>query len=287
MKYINGFICNSCYSSLKGEISINIPSIKKDDIIYPDGSYICAKFHCKHCGRITDHFNVDYGIAKLISLLNKNGFQTNYSCQGHLRKEKAFIPEYVMSLNTNDYIEYLLSLVSIQDAYIMFTTENTIFGYKGKDIFTRKFPRKAFDIILKSDFKDIDFSYYIDPEEKYSDTERVYIRNSDKLSKKEKDDLYKKYINNRLSSGFRIGLSVQKATNVLVDIIDKYKYTRTEDSVKSIIKEYEEYSQSCIDRLYADLSVYFKYWDDKSDIKYFNYEEYLKGKYSEESKETS
>jgi len=280
MKFIQSFICNNCFNTVKCELSIKVPSLDKNSILYPDGSYINAKFFCKKCKRITDHFNVDCGISKLVSLFNKNGFQTDYSCQGHLRMDKEFIYEWVMTLSSDAYVEYLLDILGIQDSYIKFTTDNCIFNYKEKEIYNRKFSKEAFYIILKSAFADIDFTY-LNQKENYQ--KRVHIKNGHLLLKKEIDELYSAYKDNELTSGLRIGLCMEKAIDKLVNIIEKYKHRKTKESIDDIRKEYEEYCQTCIDKLYTSLSEYFKTKDDKSDIVYFDIDEYLKQKKAEET----
>ena len=79
------FICNKCYRVYPVDIKFNIRALDNDmyNIILRNTTMV--KF-CDTCDCRTIHYLVDAEIADIVSLFNKIGYKTAYSCQGHTHR---------------------------------------------------------------------------------------------------------------------------------------------------------------------------------------------------------
>ena len=76
------FICKKCFDVQ--DIDINV-KFKNGVKFYSFTNVLDLNYTCPVCKKWRTHFYVDRKIANTIALLNKIGYKTKYSCQGHLR----------------------------------------------------------------------------------------------------------------------------------------------------------------------------------------------------------
>jgi hypothetical protein len=141
------FICNKCFNihhlsvnmqhsynvnmrilsnkKYSGDNDLNI--IKKDPeieekIMYglgylnPYHTKDKIKLHCDNCNCETDHILIDKELSKIISILNKYGYETKFSCSGH--GDLRCIP-YICLIN-NDKTNKLIEYIKINDTNKIF-----------------------------------------------------------------------------------------------------------------------------------------------------------------------
>lgn len=90
------YICKRCHNYDKVDITFAFK-----DISDPEELCICnnkVNYICPVCGNYTGHYMVDADIAKSISLMNKLGYKTVYSCSGHyeMKKHRHISGPYIM-----------------------------------------------------------------------------------------------------------------------------------------------------------------------------------------------
>ena len=86
-------ICNKCYNvtsafkfKMEFEKEVNEMYVSSDsEDMFKLNSY------CDECQKFTSHFVVDKGIAETVSLMNKLGYHTVYSCEGHYSPDEKYI----------------------------------------------------------------------------------------------------------------------------------------------------------------------------------------------------
>ena len=76
------FVCNKCFKTYPVDIKFNIRGLDNDmyRIILRNDT---MEKVCETCNCVTTHYLVDAEIADIISMFNKIGYKTAYSCQGH------------------------------------------------------------------------------------------------------------------------------------------------------------------------------------------------------------
>ena len=97
------FICERCFAVIPATIDIHIgfgaTDVKRGNLYMG----ICAE--CSYCNKMTYMYGVDLGIATTVSLFNKLGYTTEYSCQGH-SKVHYRREENMKEWETNPYFVY-------------------------------------------------------------------------------------------------------------------------------------------------------------------------------------
>lgn len=94
------YMCKKCYNY--DEIDVGITFVR--DYV-PDEFFInenSMNYACHYCKEYTTHFMVDADIAETLSLLNKMGYRTIYSCQGHCTAKSTGIKGKPYKLKYND-----------------------------------------------------------------------------------------------------------------------------------------------------------------------------------------
>ena len=87
-------MCSHCYTLLEGDMIVefrsvvrNYPSdIDKGIVIDPIAIGVCP-----YCGHDGEFVCIDFKLAETISLLNKKGYRTKYSCEGHGKRLEPYI----------------------------------------------------------------------------------------------------------------------------------------------------------------------------------------------------
>lgn len=77
----HALICEECFNILSYTYRVNI--LAPLDYYGEDHLEFSIGITCPHCGKKMYHFDVDANIANLVSILNKRGYYTQYSCEGH------------------------------------------------------------------------------------------------------------------------------------------------------------------------------------------------------------
>jgi len=76
------FICNKCFKVYPVDVKFNIRLLDNYQYRIILQNNIMQKV-CETCNCVTTHYMVDAEIADIVSLFNKIGYKTVYSCQGH------------------------------------------------------------------------------------------------------------------------------------------------------------------------------------------------------------
>lgn len=87
MKYIIkrlAFICKKCNNHI---VNCNTAFKISEDVHGPYINKIYMGFYCPSCDGFTAHYMVDVDISKSISLMNRLGYKTIYSCSGHYKED--------------------------------------------------------------------------------------------------------------------------------------------------------------------------------------------------------
>ena len=85
------YMCKKCYNYDKVDVGINFVGDYTPTRFFINENSI--NYECPSCGEYTMHFMVDADIAETLSLLNKMGYKTIYSCQGHCMAKYIGIKE--------------------------------------------------------------------------------------------------------------------------------------------------------------------------------------------------
>lgn len=88
MKYIVkrlAFICKKCNNHI---VNCNTVFKISEDVHGPYINKINMGFYCPSCDGFTVHYMVDVDISKSISLMNRLGYRTIYSCSGHYKENE-------------------------------------------------------------------------------------------------------------------------------------------------------------------------------------------------------
>ena len=96
-----GFMCRSCYNyiiarvDIKTELKYKI--ISGDFDLHALGIVPQFNYQCPNCGTTTcyEYRPIDPNIVHIISLLNKKGFETAFSCEGHDDEDGTYSYPYV------------------------------------------------------------------------------------------------------------------------------------------------------------------------------------------------
>lgn len=94
------YMCKKCHNY--DEVDIGITFVR--DYV-PDEFFInenTINYNCPNCGEYTTHYMVDADIAETLSLLNKMGYRTVFSCQGHCTARSTGIKGKPYKLKYND-----------------------------------------------------------------------------------------------------------------------------------------------------------------------------------------
>ena len=75
------YMCNKCYNNNEVDVGINFVGDYTPTEFFINENII--NYTCHYCKEYTTHFMVDADIAETLSLLNKMGYKTIFSCQGH------------------------------------------------------------------------------------------------------------------------------------------------------------------------------------------------------------
>ena len=101
-------LCPYCFS-IEGEIVQNIETsfsrtyLEDGEKLYAHSIIYMIDGNCVNCEQYVDEFIVvDHDIAPALSLLNKKGFKTVFSCAGHRDGDIAYI--FFKSINISKYI---------------------------------------------------------------------------------------------------------------------------------------------------------------------------------------
>lgn len=88
MKYIVkrlAFICKKCNNHI---VNCNTAFKITEDVYGPYINKFNLGFYCPSCDDFTAHYMVDVDISKSISLMNRLGYRTVYSCSGHYKENE-------------------------------------------------------------------------------------------------------------------------------------------------------------------------------------------------------
>lgn len=88
MKYIVkrlAFICKKCNDHI---VNCNTAFKIAEDVEGPYINKFNMNFYCPSCNSFTAHYMVDVDISKSISLMNRLGYKTIYSCSGHYKEDE-------------------------------------------------------------------------------------------------------------------------------------------------------------------------------------------------------
>ena len=86
-------ICNKCYnvtSAFKFKMEFE-KEVNKMYVSSNSEDMFKLNSYCDECQKFTSHFVVDKGIAETVSLMNKLGYHTVYSCEGHYSPDEKYI----------------------------------------------------------------------------------------------------------------------------------------------------------------------------------------------------
>lgn len=119
------YICNKCHIYDKVNVIFDFQNTDTPEDIFINENHI--NYICPICKDYTRHYMVDADIAKSVSIMNKLGYKTIFSCQGHCDTEFLETP----------YPHYHSSL---SDPYIF---------VKGK----KKLDSKLIEALIKAGFK--------------------------------------------------------------------------------------------------------------------------------------
>lgn len=72
---------------------------------------LTSKLYCPICKEYEDHYILDYEISDIISILNKAGFRTIYSCSGH--EEMNSIPYIMFKPDVEEFVKYVKMIDSV------------------------------------------------------------------------------------------------------------------------------------------------------------------------------
>lgn len=109
----HGFIsimCLKCFNIFNTFISTKYYSTMisdpEDELFLRLAEPAACLTYCKYCNTDHPHFTeLDYNISEVISKLNKKGYRTLFSCEGHKEDNEAYI--YFMSNNILKYTSML------------------------------------------------------------------------------------------------------------------------------------------------------------------------------------
>ena len=112
---------------------INGPDIL-DDILRTTRPYLpySIKTKCPNCGGTTTHICIDSQISDIIILLNKFGYKTDYSCEGHIDGSGAHPAYIAFKDDITEYFDrnnHLLKYWDIEPPYIIRVSSDAPFSY--------------------------------------------------------------------------------------------------------------------------------------------------------------
>jgi len=86
---------------------------------------VTSKLYCPICKKYKDHYILDYLISDIISILNKAGYKTIYSCSGH--EEMNSIP-YIMFKHEDEEFDRYVKMIDNVSLYTdkLWTSSNEI-----------------------------------------------------------------------------------------------------------------------------------------------------------------
>jgi ribosomal protein L44E len=127
------FMCNKCYNihpiivkqeyichnkttvvARNGENFEEELNVDVNDVGYKTSIFTIPttlKLYCPICKGDKDHYILDYKISDIISILNKAGYKTAYSCSGH--KEMESIPYIMFKPKEGEFNKYIKMIDSI------------------------------------------------------------------------------------------------------------------------------------------------------------------------------
>jgi len=130
-------MCIKCYSvdksfeiSTHGSVSIFSKSLNKDEIEkIGNDSLICPPWEiistCDTCKKQTKHACIDYNLRNVISLFNKLGYTTKFSCEGH-----KYSIGYIMFDNHEQHNKSILDFIDLNnDAFKYWMIKEFPTGY--------------------------------------------------------------------------------------------------------------------------------------------------------------
>lgn len=160
-----GFICPECGKyfiiKFKGLIDIEYPKwfqikhYNNDDMV----PYISTTFHlpCPHCDEFatyTSHDIIDPNIVPTITLLNKKGYETLYSCEGHYvgkRYGKVWSRAYILFSDAS--LRRIVKTNPLPKSwYLVSSDADYKDDFDDADIENRKL--ESADFIIRSDVKE-------------------------------------------------------------------------------------------------------------------------------------
>lgn len=86
-------ICSKCYN-VTSAFKLKMEFEKEVNEMYVSSDsedMLKLNSYCDECQKFTSHFVVDKGIAETVSLMNKLGYHTVYSCEGHYSPDEKYI----------------------------------------------------------------------------------------------------------------------------------------------------------------------------------------------------
>lgn len=104
-------MCPECFNyfelEIDGRVFVSLKDALTDESISPididietdQPTIIKIITKCKHCGKKVEFFEVDSCIAPTIKALNKKGYPTVFSCQGHCTNNAFSLPYIVFRLH--------------------------------------------------------------------------------------------------------------------------------------------------------------------------------------------
>lgn len=161
------FLCTNCGKILRGKMSITL--ILKDDYGVPIEDHEIENldtrsnsFTCTNCGQKYGMVEVDSEIVHIISDLNKKGFITRFSCQGHTVKttmSRLITEDYCTSyysipkhVHSNPYVAFDIGAIAknVTDTLVANKSKFNIHSNLDLEKFM-KVPKSTEDIIWKWD----------------------------------------------------------------------------------------------------------------------------------------
>ena len=191
----NALICQNCFNVIPAKITVEL----QDNLewVIPDEFYYSIGAKCNHCNQKFYHFMVDGNIAELISVLNRRGYYTDYSCQGHSDIR------YYADGAYDDYIKK--SGVIPISKYYLYRYTHPYVSINGD----KKLSKKFYNFILKhgwvvevTDYdgtNDDTYQVFINDEEKAIGSTKFCIR----IPGKSIDEVLTKYIGKHSSKSYQ------------------------------------------------------------------------------------
>ena len=93
-----GFVCPHCYNSMimRASITLNMQNVDKTSETYL-GITPAYTVECTKCHEVTTYlYELDPNITPMIAELNRKGYDTVYSCEGHRENEDDICVPYIM-----------------------------------------------------------------------------------------------------------------------------------------------------------------------------------------------